>query len=138
MTSRLDSVPHANASFQAGMEWIKGVFKGSFKQARAMVMVLDQFEHFCSRARQTLLYNLFDIAQEAGVHLSVIGTSEKMDVMGSLEKRIRSRFSMRHLHTFLPQSVEELVQVLMTRLRLLPDTNLPKPFQKEFHRKVEE
>jgi len=137
MTSRLDSVPHANASFQAGMEWIKNVFKGSFKQARAMVMVLDQFEYFCSRGRQTLLYNLFDIAQEAGVHLSVIGTSEKMDVMDMLEKRIRSRFSMRHLQTFLPTTMEGLVQILMARLRIPPNSGMKTSFVNQFHKHLE-
>lgn len=137
MTNRLEAVPHANASFKAGMDWIKNVFKGSFKQASAMVMVLDQFEHFCSRARQTLLYNLFDIAQEAGVHLSVIGTSEKMDVMDSLEKRIRSRFSMRHLHTFLPTTMDGLVQVLMAKMRLRADCGLKASFVTQFNKNVE-
>lgn len=120
------------------MDWIRGVLAASFKDASAVVVVLDKFEHFCSRAKQTVLYNLFDIAQEAGVRLSIIGTSEKMDVMGSLEKRIRSRFSMRHLHTFLPQSIDELVQVLMTKLRLPPDAGLKAPFPKEFHKRVEQ
>jgi len=137
MTTRLDAVPHANASFKAGMDWIKSVFAGSFKQARAMVMVLDQFEHFCSRARQTLLYNLFDIAQEAGVHLSVIGTSEKMDVMDSLEKRIRSRFSMRHLHTFLPTTMDGLVQVMMARLRVPADSGMKTAFVNQYSKYVE-
>lgn len=138
MTDRLESVPHANASFKAGMDWIKSVFKGSFKQARAMVMVLDQFEHFCSRARQTLLYNLFDIAQEAGVHLSVISMSEKMDVMDSLEKRIRSRFSMRHLHTFLPTTMDGLVQVLMAQLKVPAQCPLKANFVNLFSKYVED
>lgn len=137
MSNKLESVPHANASFKAGMDWIKQVFKGSFKKARAMVMVLDQFEYFCSRARQTLLYNLFDIAQEAGVHLSVIGMSEKMDVMDSLEKRIRSRFSMRHLQVFLPTTMDGLVRILMARLRLPPDCSLPAPFVDQFSKYLE-
>jgi len=137
MTSKLDSVPHANASFKSGMDWIKSVFKGSFKKARAMVMVLDQFEFFCSRARQTLLYNLFDIAQEAGVHLSVIGMSEKLDVMDSLEKRIRSRFSMRCLKCFLPTTMDGLVQVLMARLKLPADCCLTTPFVNQFSKYVE-
>merc|ERR1719231_1517629 len=107
------------------MDWIKSVFKGSFKQARAMVMVLDQFEYFCSRARQTLLYNLFDIAQEAGVHLSVIGTSDHYAVMDSLEKRIKSRFSMRHIHTFLPTTMDGVVQVLMARLQIPHESGMP-------------
>lgn len=137
MTDKLEACPHSNASFKAGMDWIKSIFKGSFTKARAMVMVLDQFEYFCSRARQTLLYNLFDIAQEAGVHLSVVGMSEKMDVMDSLEKRIRSRFSMRHLHTFLPTTMDGLVQVLMARLKLPDQCGLETPFVNQFSKYVE-
>merc|ERR1719235_776764 len=138
MSDKLDSVPHANASFKAGMDWMKGILKASFKQSRAMVMVLDQFEYFCSRARQTLLYNLFDIAQEAGVSLSVIGMSERMDVMDHLEKRIRSRFSMRFLHTFLPTTMDGLVQVLAARLRVPADCPLKTPFVNQFNKYVED
>lgn len=137
MTDKLDSIPHANASFKAGMDWIKSIFKGSFQKARAMVMVLDQFEYFCSRARQTLLYNLFDIAQEAGVHLSVIGTSDHYAVMDSLEKRIKSRFSMRHIHTFLPTTMDSLVQVLVARLQIPHDSGMPAAFVNQFGKYVE-
>ena len=28
------------------------------------MIVLDRFEHFCNMARQTLLYNLFNLAQD--------------------------------------------------------------------------
>lgn len=139
MTDKLGVVPHTNASFKDGIEWIRNIFKSSFNYGAAMVMVLDQFEYFAFRSRQTLLYNLFDIAQEAGVHLSIIGTSEKIDVMDSLEKRIRSRFSMRHLHTFLPTTMEGLVQVLMAKLKLpaAQTGKLKAPFVPEFNRRVE-
>jgi len=136
-TVQLEAAPRAGASVEQGMEWIRGALAESFKRASAVVIVLDRFEHFCSRSRQTLLYNLFDVAQEAGVRLSIIGTSEKMDVMGCLEKRIRSRFSMHHLHAFLPTTPEGLVQVLMAKLRLPPDCGLGAPFLREFHRALE-
>jgi hypothetical protein len=129
--------PRANASFEEGMEWLRQVLAKSFKTAGAVVVVLDRFEHFCSRARQTLLYNLFDIAQEVGVALSIIGMSERMDVMSMLEKRIRSRFSMRHLHSFVPTSMDGLVKVLMTSFRLASDCGLKEAFTKEFNRHVE-
>lgn len=137
ISDNLEYVPHANASFKAGMDWMKGILKASFKQSRAMVMVLDQFEYFCSRARQTLLYTLFDIAQEAGVSLSVIGMSEKMDVMNHLEKRIKSRFSMRFLHMALPTTMDGLVQVLMARLKLPPKCGLQASFLNQFTKHVE-
>jgi len=137
ITDRLVEVPHANASFEIGMEWMRKVFRGSFKHDTAVVLVLDQFEHFCSRVRQTLLYNLFNLAEEAGVRLSVIGTSVRVDVMDSLEKRIRSRFSMRHLHTFVPTCMKDLVEVLMSRLKLPSNCGLKAPFLKELHTRMD-
>jgi len=137
LSDRLVSAPSPTASFEQNMEWILNIFKGSFKHASAMVMVIDQFEYFCSRTRQTLLYNLFDISQKAGVHISVIGTSTKLDAMNSLEKRIRSRFSMRHLHTFLPHTMDDLIQVLMAKLRLPETCGLPTDFLASFHTDVE-
>jgi len=137
VTDQLDNLPRANADFEQGMEWVRNIFRGSFKQASAVVVVLDQFEHFCSRSRQTLLYNLFDIAQESGVHLSIVGTSDKMDVLDSLEKRIRSRFSMRHLHVFLPTCMADLIAVLMSKLRVTPDSGLNANFARDFNRTLE-
>uniref|UniRef100_A0A6U6PIX8 ORC1/DEAH AAA+ ATPase domain-containing protein n=1 Tax=Zooxanthella nutricula TaxID=1333877 RepID=A0A6U6PIX8_9DINO len=141
VAGQLPNAPRANASFESGMEWLRAVLTDRFQQASAAVIVLDRFEYFCSRARQTLLYNLFDIAQEVGVHLSIIGMSERMDVMGMLEKRIKSRFSMRHLHSFLPTTMEELVQVLMSKLRLPARSPaglaFKGPLLGEFHRRVE-
>jgi len=133
----LVAAPRVNASFEQGMDWLRKVLCESFRHASAAVIVLDGFEHFCSRARQTLLYNLFDIAQDVGVCLSIIGMSEKMDVTSMLEKRIKSRFSMRHLHSFLPTTMDDLIQVLMSKLRLPTDADFKAPFVKEFHRHVE-
>merc|ERR1711957_354487 len=66
-----------------------------------------------------------------------IGMSDCMNVMSMLEKRIRSRFSMRHLHTLLPTSMADLTKVLMTRFHLPATCGLNKAFIKEFHRNVE-
>jgi len=137
VANQLVTVPHTNASFEEGMEWIRTVLRESFKHASAVVIVLDKFEHFCSKARQTLLYNLFDIAQESGVCLSIVATSEKMDVMGSLEKRIRSRFSMHHLFAFRPTEMEDLVPVLLAKLRLPTSCGLPADFVAAFHERLE-
>jgi len=136
-TGQLVTPPHRNASFEAGLEWIRSVLAEGFRRASAVLIILDRFEHFCMGARQTLLYNLFDIAQEVGVRLCIVGTSEKMDVMDSLEKRIRSRFSMRHLHTFLPTNMVDLTQVLMAKLRLPASCGLKPAFLKELHRGLE-
>jgi hypothetical protein len=129
--------PDGNASFEHILEWLRAVMKESFKQAGAAVIVLDRFEHFCSRSRQTLLYNLFDVAQEADVRICIVGMSEKVDVTSLLEKRIKSRFSMRQTYAFQPKNFEELVNGLMTKLRLPPSCGLRKTFVTEFNKHVE-
>jgi len=129
--------PDGNASFEQSLEWLCAVMKESFKQAGAAIIVLDRFEHFCSRSRQTLLYNLFDVAQEADVRICIVGMSEKVDVTSLLEKRIKSRFSMRQTFAFTPKTFEELVAGLLTRLRLPPACGLRRPFVAEFNRHVE-
>jgi len=137
VSGELVTAPRANASFDQGMEWFREVLKERFDHTSAVVIVLDRFECFCSRPRQTLLYNLFDIAQEVGVRLSIIGMSERIDVMSMLEKRIRSRFSMRHLHTFLPTETDSLIKVLLSKLRLPSDCGLKPVFLKEFNKHLE-
>jgi origin recognition complex subunit 4 len=74
--------------------------------ARAVVIVLDEFELFASHSRQTLLYNLFDIAQARKAPLAVIGLTTKVDVTELLEKRVKSRFSHRYVFLPLPRTFE--------------------------------
>jgi len=137
VVKQLVAFPHRNASFEQGMEWIRNILRESFRHSSAVVIVLDRFEEFCARGRQTLLYNLFDIAQEVGIRMSIVGMSEKMDVMSSLEKRIRSRFSVRQLHAFLPTKMDDLVKLLMIKFHLPPACGLKQPFVGQFHKNVE-
>ncbi|KKA24463.1 Origin recognition complex subunit Orc4 [Rasamsonia emersonii CBS 393.64] len=68
--------------------------------AKSVVIILDEFDLFAAHSRQTLLYNLFDIAQAKKAPLAVIGLTTKVDVTEALEKRVKSRFS--HRYVFLP------------------------------------
>ncbi|KAL1969942.1 hypothetical protein VTN77DRAFT_7452 [Rasamsonia byssochlamydoides] len=68
--------------------------------AKSVVIILDEFDLFTTHSRQTLLYNLFDIAQAKKAPLAVIGLTTKVDVTETLEKRVKSRFS--HRYVFLP------------------------------------
>lgn len=73
-----------------------------------IVFIIDQIDRYTHTAKQTLLYNLFDIAQssssktddinqgrKSGTTISVIGLSAKTTVREQLEKRVKSRFSQR-------------------------------------------
>ncbi|KAI4717612.1 hypothetical protein E4T48_06146 [Aureobasidium sp. EXF-10727] len=65
---------------------------------KSVIFVLDEFDLFTTHPRQTLLYNLFDIAQSRKAPIAVIGTTTRFDVVEQLEKRVKSRFSHRHVH----------------------------------------
>jgi origin recognition complex subunit 4 len=70
-----------------------------------VIFVLNEFDLFASHPRQTLLYNLFDIAQGRKAPILVLGLTTRIDVVESLEKRVKSRFSHRHVHLSLPKDL---------------------------------
>ncbi|KAF4627451.1 hypothetical protein G7Y89_g10707 [Cudoniella acicularis] len=73
--------------------------------AKSVIFVLDEFDLFTTHARQTLLYNLFDIAQAKKAPIAVLGLTTRIDVVESLEKRVKSRFSHRYVYLSLPRSL---------------------------------
>jgi len=81
-----------------------------------VVIVLDEFELFASHSRQTLLYNLFDIAQARKAPLAVIGLTTKVDVTELLEKRVKSRFSHRFVFLPLPRTLESFSEICLAGL----------------------
>jgi len=129
-----------NGSFEGSMEWFRCILKESFHRESAVVIVLDRFEHFCAMARQTLLYNLFNLAQDLSVRLCIVGVSEKFDVTCQLEKRILSRFSMEYLFAFLPKNARELTQILECKLKLPEDAEkvLDSSFVFDFNQRISE
>ncbi|KAI0132089.1 origin recognition complex subunit 4 C-terminus-domain-containing protein [Xylariales sp. AK1849] len=73
--------------------------------SKSVIFVIDEFDLFATHARQTLLYNLFDIAQARKAPIAVLGLTTRIDVVESLEKRVKSRFSHRYVHLSLPKSL---------------------------------
>lgn len=80
--------------------------KDSVTAAKSIVILLDEFDLFVTHPRQTLLYNLFDIAQARKAPIAVIGLTTKVDVTEMLEKRVKSRFSHRYVYVPLPRTYE--------------------------------
>lgn len=66
--------------------------------SKAVVFIIDEFDMFAAHPRQTLLYNLFDIAQARKAPIAVLGCTTRMDVVEMLEKRVKSRFSHRYVY----------------------------------------
>ncbi|GAB7352042.1 hypothetical protein MBLNU459_g2553t1 [Dothideomycetes sp. NU459] len=72
---------------------------------KSVIFVLDEFDLFATHPRQTLLYNLFDIAQSRKAPIAVLGLTTRFDVAEALEKRVKSRFSHRHVHLSLAKNL---------------------------------
>lgn len=58
---------------------------------RSAIIILDEFDIFCRR-NQTLLYNLFDLAQKT-TYICIIGMTTRLDCIELLEKRVKSRMN---------------------------------------------
>lgn len=73
--------------------------------SKSVVFIIDEFDLFATHARQTLLYNLFDIAQARKAPIAVLGLTNRIDVVESLEKRVKSRFSHRYAYMSLSKTL---------------------------------
>ncbi|XP_015110951.1 origin recognition complex subunit 4 [Diachasma alloeum] len=73
---------------------------GDKKRTKPCIFILDEFDLFCAHQNQTLLYNLFDVAQSAQAPICVLGITCRLDVIELLEKRVKSRFSHRQIFLF--------------------------------------
>lgn len=98
-------------TFAEHLEFLLSSLKSGDKDSKPIVFVLDEFHLFCGHHNQTLLYNLFDIAQTQATPMVVIGISPELDVLESLEKRVRSRFNHRQIEMFPPNTYEDYVGI---------------------------
>ncbi|KAF2623676.1 hypothetical protein BU25DRAFT_172514 [Macroventuria anomochaeta] len=89
--------------------------------AQAVIFIMDEFDLFAQHPRQTLLYNLFDIAQSRKAPIAVLGLTTRIDVTNSLEKRVKSRFSHRYVHLSLAKSFTAFQEICKACLTIQPD-----------------
>ena len=94
--------------------------------SKSVIFVMNEFDLFTSHPRQTLLYNLFDIAQSRKAPIVVLGLTTKIDVVESLEKRVKSRFSHRYVHLSLARTYPVFIDTCKMALLAQPmeDTSL--------------
>ena len=88
--------------------------------AKSVIFILDEFELFASHPRQTLLYNLFDIAQSRKAPIAVLGLTTRIDVAENLEKRVKSRFSHRYVHLSLAKSFVDFQEACKAAITIHP------------------
>lgn len=79
--------------------------------SQSVVFIIDEFDMFAAHPRQTLLYNLFDIAQSRKAPIAVLGCTTRLNVVEMLEKRVKSRFSHRYVYLSLPRTLPAYWQV---------------------------
>ncbi|KAJ8681427.1 hypothetical protein QAD02_017214 [Eretmocerus hayati] len=102
---------------------LESLKSGDKKRSKPVIFILDEFDLFCAHQNQTLLYNLFDVAQSAQAPICVIGITCRLDVIELLEKRVKSRFSHRQIFLYPGQTSESEspVSSFEDRLELFQD-----------------
>lgn len=86
--------------------------------AKSVLFIIDEFDLFATHPRQTLLYNLLDIAQSRKAPIAVLGLTTRIDVTEALEKRVKSRFSHRYVHLNLARTLGEFVDAAKAALKI--------------------
>jgi len=105
-------------SFAEHLSFLLASLKTGDTTSKPIIFILDQFDSFCSHKNQTLLYNLFDVAQSKAVPITVVGISSSIDVTELLEKRVKSRFSHRHLYMWPMAKLETFMEMISSLLLL--------------------
>lgn len=109
---------------------------GTKEESKPVIFILDEFDLFCHHRNQTLLYNLFDVAQSAQAPISVIGLTCRLDVIELLEKRVKSRFSHRQIHLFPVGKFDSYLDTFKLLMQL-PSSFLHKDFAKSWNSHIE-
>lgn len=89
--------------------------------AKSVIFIMDEFDLFATHPRQTLLYNLLDIAQSRKAPIAVLGLTTRIDVTEALEKRVKSRFSHRYVHVGLPKGLGQFVELGKVACMITPE-----------------
>ncbi|KAI4213599.1 MAG: hypothetical protein LQ351_003823, partial [Letrouitia transgressa] len=86
------------------------------ERTKSVIFIIDEFHLFASHPRQTLLYNLFDVAQSRNAPVAVLGLTSKLDVVESLEKRVKSRFGQRYIYLSYPKDFKTFQAICRSAL----------------------
>lgn len=99
-----------------------------------IVFSIDEVDVFANQSRQTLLYNLFDLAENSSVPVCVVCFTSKFTFKELLEKRVRSRFSQRTIN-FRRFSQEKFIEVCRKSLSV---DNPENEYEEEWNRDIAE
>ncbi|KAK9505534.1 hypothetical protein O3M35_009563 [Rhynocoris fuscipes] len=113
---------------------LQSLRSGNRDTSKAVIFILDEFHLFCAHRNQTLLYNLFDVAQSAQAPICVIGITPRIDITEMLEKRVKSRFSHRQIMVYPNHDFKQWIHLIINYLSL-PEkrANIVKPLDYQFN-----
>ena len=97
------------ASVHENIGFLRQVLEGLARAHKVAVFFLEDFDLFAHKNKQTLLYCLLDALQTTGVQAVVVGTTVQYNCLDLLEKRVKSRFSHRHVMVHPPRSATTVV-----------------------------
>ncbi len=60
-----------------------------------VLFILEDIDYYIQTTKQIMLYKILDMLQYANIPFVFVATSQKVDIVDSFEKRIKSRFSHR-------------------------------------------
>ncbi|VDK32896.1 unnamed protein product [Taenia asiatica] len=101
-------------SFADHLQWLLAGLRAGSNTSKALLVVVEEFDLFVVHRNQALLYNLLDVSCHTdGTPICVIGVTCRLDIMELLEKRVKSRFSHRHLH-IIPVTAPHITDVSTT------------------------
>lgn len=116
---------------------LESLRSGSKETSKPVIFLLDEFDLFCHHKNQTLLYNLFDVAQSAQAPICVIGLTCRLDVLQMLEKRVKSRFSHRQIHLFPSDKFDPDYLQIFKLLLKMPDSVQQQGYFKSWNNSIE-
>ena len=93
---------------------------------KSLIFIMEEFDQFTSHPRQTLLYNLLDVAQSRKTPIAVIGMTTRIDIAESMEKRVKSRFSHRYIHIPLARNYDTFRAICRANLECTSENLTPK------------
>ncbi|KAF9187219.1 origin recognition complex subunit 4 [Haplosporangium sp. Z 767] len=115
-----ESEMDTSTTFSDSLPSLMSFLKAGTRAQYPIIFILDEFDLFAQHTKQSLLYNLFDVAQSAEWPIAVIGVTCRMDALELLEKRVKSRFSHRHYYTYPPRNFYDYVEICQNALLLSP------------------
>lgn len=113
-----DSSAYATGGFSENVAFMTEMLKLLQGGQRGVIFVLDDFELFAMRSKQTLLYAITDLLQQPHVQAAVVGVTCRHSVDRLLEKRVASRFSNRRIVIAPPANTTCMVDGITKALKL--------------------